>query len=247
MESDRAQLLSICHKLILRRNTGYDFGSYQAGFLEMADARKYEEIVLVNDSVYGPFYDLKAIFDEFARRNADIWSITDSYEHEYHLQSYFLVFKPSAWQHPLIQQFWKRLWHVKNKKAAVHLYEIGLSRLAKRARLRLEAWCDCAQVNEAVLKKAGDQLSSPSSGSMPLSEIEKRRLTQLLDVGLGRPCNITHYYWDYLIREHGCPYLKVELLRYNPARVLNVSFYRDVLNSSYPHDLISEHLRRSGR
>jgi len=246
-ESDRAQLLTICHKVILRRNLGYDFGSYRAGILEMADAHDYEQIVLVNDSVYGPLHDLKGIFDEFARRDVDIWSITDSFEHEYHLQSYFLVFRRSAWRHPLIQQFWRRLWLVNGKRAAIHLYEIGLSRVAKRARLRLEAWCDYARVNEAVMRNAGELLSGSSEGDTKLNEIERRRLTQLLDVGLGNYCNITHFYWDYLIRDYRCPYLKVELLRTNPSRILNTGFYRDVIPAFYPHDLISEHLRRIGR
>jgi len=243
-QSDCELLLTICHKVILRRNHGYDFGSYQAGILEMGGAHDYEQILLTNDSVYGPFYDLKAIFEEFVRRDIDIWSITDSMEHEYHLQSYFLVFKREAWRHPLIQQFWKKLWLMSSKKAVIHVYEIGLSRAAKRAGLRLGAWCDYPRVNEAVLKKASALLSGNSPGTAPLDEIERRRLGQVLDIGLINRCNISHFYWDYLIRDHQCPYLKVELLRDNPAKVLNVAFYRDVVPAPYPHDLIREHLRR---
>ena len=246
-ESDRTQLLAICHKVVLRRNRGYDFGSYQAGILEMADVHDYEQVVLINDSIYGPLHDLKGIFEEFARREVDIWSITDSYEHEYHLQSYFLVFKRSAWKHPRIQQFWRKLWLVDLKKAAIHLYEIGLSRVAKKARLRLGAWCDYSQINEAVLRRAGELLTETQREVTPLNEIERRRLTQLLNVCLENNCNITHFYWDYLISEYQCPYLKVELLRDNPARMLTTAFYRDVLPASYPYELIREHLRRVSR
>jgi len=246
-EADRRQLLTICHKVILRKNNGYDFGSYRAGIREMLKSHDYEQIVLTNDSVYGPLHDLKSIFDDLAQRPIDIWSITDSYEHEYHLQSYFLVFSRKAWNHPLIQRFWNGFWHVKNKGAAIHLYEIGLSRAAKKARLQLGAWCDTTEVIETSLKKANTQFSAISGGTVPHDEIEKRRLLQLIDVSLGSNCNVSHFYWEYLIRDFRCPYLKVELLRDNPCRVPNVHFYRDFIPDSYPHELIREHLRRYGR
>jgi len=246
-EPDREELLKLCHKVILRKNFGYDFGSYRAGLMEMADSHEYEQFVLVNDSVYGPFYDLKAMFDEMAQRQTDIWAITDSYEYEYHLQSYFLAFNRKTWKHPKFQEFWRKFLHIQNKRGAIHVYEIGLSRIAKKANLKLEAWCDSAKVTETVLKKAGAQLSAAGLNSSPMDEIEKRRLVQLLDVSLGAPCNITHVYWDYLIRDFRCPYLKVELLRDNPLRILNVAFYRDLLTKIYPDGLISSHLRQNGR
>lgn len=246
-EQDCQQLLTLCHKVILRKNFGYDFGSYRAGLMEMADARDYEQFVLVNDSIYGPLHDLKAIFEAMAQRPADIWAITDSYESEYHLQSYFLVFNRKAWRHRLFKRFWKKFLHVQNKRSAIHLYEIGLSRQAKKADLQLDAWCDSARIAETVLKKASVQLAADLKESSSLDEIEKRRLIQLMDVSLGSPCNITHFYWDYLIRDFKCPYLKVELLRDNPMRIPNVAFYRELLNGTYPADLISNHLRKNGR
>ena len=246
-EPDRDALLTVCHKVILRKNFGYDFGSYRAGLMEMAGAGGYEQFILVNDSVYGPFYDLKAMFDEMARRDADIWSVTDSYEYEYHLQSYFLVFNRKTWQHPKFQIFWRKFLHVQNKRSAIQVYEIGLSHIAKKANLKLDAWCDSSRVTETVLKKAGEQLSAAALESSLIDEIEKRRLVQLLDASLGRSCNITHVYWDYLIRDFRCPYLKVELLRDNPLRIPNVAFYRDLLTDIYPDDLISNHLRQYGR
>lgn len=243
-ETDCQRLLAICNKVILRDNFGYDFGSFRAGLMEMTRDRAYEQFILVNDSVYGPFHDLSRIFDSMSQRPADIWSITDSYEHEYHLQSYFIVFNRRTWERQLFREFWTKFLHIKSKRGAIHLYEIGLSRVAKKAGLVLDAWCDTARVYEIVLKGAAAKLASATKET-PLDEIEKRRLTQLMDVSLGAPCNITHMYWDYLIRDFGCPYLKVELLRNNPLRVLNIAFYRDLLNGSYPHDLISNHLRRS--
>jgi hypothetical protein len=245
-DADREHILTLCHKLILRRNFGYDFGSYRAGLKQLNPQHSYEQILLVNDSVYGPIHDLKPIFEAFAQKSADLWSITDSYEQEYHLQSYFLVFNRAAWEHPRIQKFWKRFWYVNSKKAAIQLYEIGLSRAAKVAHLRQAAWCDYATLTPLMLKKVEARLATSPPEDPPLAGMEKRRLEHLLDTTLGHRRNISHYYWDYLIRDHGCPYLKVELLRDNPVRVPNVVFYRDVLRDLYPHALIDEHLRRSG-
>ncbi len=243
-DADREQILTLCHKLILRRNIGYDFGSYRAGLEQLNPQHSYKQILLVNDSVYGPIHDLKPIFEAFERQSVDLWSITDSYEHEYHLQSYFLVFNRAAWEHPRMQKFWKRFWYVKSKKAAIQLYEIGLSRTAKDAHLRQAAWCDYSTLTPLMLKKVEAKLTA--TFDPPLPEMEKRRLEHLLDTTLGHRRNISHYYWDYLIQDHDCPYLKVELLRDNPVRVPNVIFYRDILRDLYPHALIDDHLRRSG-
>jgi hypothetical protein len=243
---NREEILACCHKLIIRKNVGYDFGSYRAGLKEMAWAQDYEQIVLVNDSVYGPFHDLGSIFEHFSHRDADLWSITDSYEHEYHLQSYFLVFNRKAWQHPRIQKFWKSMVPVRKKNLAIHLYELGLSRTAKRSGLRLAAWCDYDQVTITSLKKASARMATTEKEE-GMDPIEKRRLQQLMDASLGQPCNISHFFWDFLIQDHQCPYLKVELLRDNPMGVSNVNFYRDYLPSGYPKELIEQHVRNHGR
>ena len=79
--------------------------AWKHGILDKKDELKdYDELILFNDSFYGPFYPFQDIFDEMAKRsNADFWGLTihgkteattavfpDGYIRE-HIQSYFLV------------------------------------------------------------------------------------------------------------------------------------------------------------
>ncbi len=57
--------------------------------------------------------------------------------------------------------------------------------------------------------------------------------------------NPTHYFWKELITKHRMPFLKVELLRDNPAGI-DISGWEEVVKScsNYNVDLIKRHLAR---
>jgi hypothetical protein len=56
-------------------------------------------------------------------------------------------------------------------------------------------------------------------------------------------------HWDRLITVLGCPFIKRELLLYNPLKVTHVSRWRDVIRgvSGYDTELIARHLRTQVR
>ena len=56
------------------RHQEYDFGSYKRGFLWAQESnilKRYDWIYLVNDSVFGPFFDLEPILDNMEKQNAE--------------------------------------------------------------------------------------------------------------------------------------------------------------------------------
>ncbi len=65
--------------------------------------------------------------------SAPFWGLTDSYEMARHLQSYFLVAKPTVTAAPWFQRFWREVRHVPNayKYLIVRCYEVGLSEVAR--------------------------------------------------------------------------------------------------------------------
>src|SRR5262252_6692995 len=48
----------LCGAILLRANVGMDFGAYKDGIGELPRLDRLEALLLANDSVYGPFYDL---------------------------------------------------------------------------------------------------------------------------------------------------------------------------------------------
>lgn len=76
--------------IIIRNNYGKDFGGFKDA-LKHIDQKKYDDIMLLNDSMIGPLFKSSFISD-FDKIRGDVVGITDSYDIKYHLQSSFLKF-----------------------------------------------------------------------------------------------------------------------------------------------------------
>lgn len=202
-----------------RRNVGYDFAAYRDGLFALGDLTRFDQVLLVNDSVYGPLFDLGALLRRCDDR-ADVWGMTDNRDHGYHLQSYFLLFRRPALASPAFGVFWRGVRLVQSRQWVIRHYEVGLTRHLQSAGLR----CTALFPHEAVLADGSQQ-------------------------GRGGAINVMHVAWDRLIGAMGCPFIKRELLLYNPLKVPHVSCWRDVIRkaSSYDIELIARHLRAQRR
>ncbi len=237
----------LCAVVARRRNVGYDFGAFKDGIGLVGDLAGLDELVLANDSVYGPFHDLEGILRQADGARASVWGITDSWEISYHLQSYFLLFKAEALRHPAFARFWRGVRYVQSKSWVIRRYEVGLSRTLIRGGLRCAALFPyrqaAARISEAV--RASGALDGQTLGRR-----HREYLAALCNaVDRGIPLNGSHYFWDYLIGEMGCPFLKRELLQKNPAQVPFVHCWDQLIGrtSRYNPDLILRHLEASLR
>ncbi len=115
---------------IVRENIGYDFASYRDGFAYLKQQnilKNYDEVVFCNDSAYGGFHSFKNMFKAMEERKCDFWGLTDTYMHDYHLQSYFLVFRKSVFLSEVFDNFIKSVTVQKTKDDVIQKYEVGLS------------------------------------------------------------------------------------------------------------------------
>jgi lipopolysaccharide biosynthesis protein len=211
------RLLPLSALVLHRRNVGYDFGAYKDGLAALGDLTRFELVVLANDSVYGPLFDLAPLLARCDRR-ADIWGITDSPARRYHLQSYFLALGPRALASPDLAAFWRSVGPVQSREWVIRNYELGLTQEARRAGLR------CAALYEYA------RLAAAASGTVAKPK---------------RPLNPMLAFWDDLITRGHCPFIKRELLMYNPLRLPHVGNWKEVIRrvSPYDIDLIERHLR----
>lgn len=89
------KLKSIADELYRRPNTGFDFGVYRdvlENYLEPGELEQYQELILCNDTCYGPFVSFAKIFACMEERNAEFWSINYIEDPLLpHFQSYFMV------------------------------------------------------------------------------------------------------------------------------------------------------------
>jgi hypothetical protein len=233
--------------LVLHRwNVGYDFGAYRDGLLALGDLTRFDQVLLANDSVYGPLFDLGGTLAR-CDDGADIWSTTDSYDRGYHLQSYFLLFRRPALGNPDLMAFWRAVWPVNSRDWVIRRYEIGFTRAMRRAGLRCAALFPYDQAVTLFKERALGGTTGAYDGS---AEPYRVFAAKTLDaIARGQPCNAMHHFWDLLVVEMQCPFIKRELLVYNPLQVPGVCQWRDVVNhvSGYNTDLIVRQSRDLGR
>lgn len=84
-----AELVGMADALYWKALNGFDFSAYAVGLHAIADASPGAEVFVLNDSNFGPFYDLTPLLD------AATWDLTGfsgSYQFERHVQSFaFLI------------------------------------------------------------------------------------------------------------------------------------------------------------
>lgn len=238
--ADVARLQDISALIVERENVGYDFGAWKDGIALIPDLASVNRLLLVNDSVYGPFHNIEASLDRMAAEDADIWGMTDGWDFGFHLQSYFILFHAAALRSPAFAEFWSRVRYIQSKFEVVRRYEIGLTKAMGRGRLRCRAlfpYRDCAR---ALVQ------SVVEGGVLEKLDPVRQSFVQLVykTIDAGRPLNATHFFWDYLIAKKQFPFIKRELLQRNPAAIPLLNYWESVVenNSDYDTSLIVEHL-----
>ncbi|MCX2975682.1 hypothetical protein EYC87_19070 [Halieaceae bacterium IMCC8485] len=230
---------------IERTNEGYDFYSYKKG-LEALKLNKFDELILCNDSVYGPSSALQPIIEEMRDRPCDFWGMTESYDLARHLQSYFLVFNQKAFLSETFQSFWNNLAIIDNKREIIESYEVGLSRSLVKDGLTFQAVASFEHENQTkrILRSWKFYF-----GAMRRRWNDKRfwqLVYSFLFTGMKISVNPTHTEWRSILEHHGVPFIKTELLRVNPTGVKNLHEIYSVLEkeTDYPVTLIKAHLSR---
>src|SRR5205823_4815644 len=81
----------------------------------------------------------------------DIWGMTDSYEINYHIQSYFLYFNELVIKSETWLDFWQKMdFTGLSKWDIIVKYEIGLSQSFLKASFKLGAYAHIEAVNRSI-------------------------------------------------------------------------------------------------
>lgn len=179
-------------KVIERENLGNDFGAWQEGIRNYQLKNDCTHVLFANDSVFGPIGDLAAMLQKMANETVDFWGVTDSYQHGWHLQSYFLCFAREVFDSDGFRSFFTTNFNALDKAAIISTGEIGLT---------------------SALIDSGFKPGCVVSSVLLQGDSAKDKLLAH---------NVTHYYWKELITKHSVPFLKKEVLLRNPEGLSNV-------------------------
>ncbi|HMK89899.1 MAG TPA: glycoside hydrolase family 99-like domain-containing protein [Methylocystis sp.] len=134
-----------------RRNAGLDFGAWRDCIRKIGweQLREFDQVILVNNSCYGPLFPLREMFDAMREKEADFWGVTgfplieSSVRPEAHflpgrmiprhVQSYFLVFERHVVASSAFQAFWESVEDKTDFMEVVTSYEAQLTPLLEAA------------------------------------------------------------------------------------------------------------------
>jgi lipopolysaccharide biosynthesis protein len=234
-----ADIEPFCRQIVWRRNVGYDFGGYKDGIRSLGNLDAIDRLIVMNDSAYGPFYSLRNMINGVDGTKTDCWGITESWEHHYHVQSYFMLFFRGALSSVAFRQFWRRFPYVNRKAWVIRYGEIKLSQILAQRKLRVRVLAPYWEVAKHVLDKMARIPSDvPEEHKSFLNYVQSH-------IVLGHPLNPSHYFWETLILDFGSPFLKREVITSNPTGSPFNWRWAEVIarNSNYDPGLIVRHLQ----
>ena len=125
--------------IFYRENKGLDAGGFKDALCRWIGwnrVGRYDEVILANDSFYGPFADLGGIFTEMESRGLDFWGLMGRGAGEYgaigrdpeHILSFFYAFQAPLIHSRAFQEYWETMPYYGSYMEVVKQYERQLTR-----------------------------------------------------------------------------------------------------------------------
>lgn len=126
-------------KIYYRKNIGFDAGAYKDAlcqYLGWSEISCYDELLLINDSFYGPIYPVEDWFRNIENVDTDYWGMirapqgkfADGFVYNAHIQSYFLAFRKTVLRSSCFRRYWEELEYPRSLYEAVKEFEIGCNK-----------------------------------------------------------------------------------------------------------------------
>ncbi len=162
-DEGRNKLKAFTQDIFVRSNTGFDCGAVKDVLFNLYGWDKvyeYDELLIVNDTVYGPLYPFKRVFFEMDQRDVDFWGLTlqgvtydlaytDKAKHlvpEY-VQSYFINVKKRLLHSSSFYAFWTELSPESlSFTQAIQEYEIAFTTRFSREGYSYGAYTDTSNI-----------------------------------------------------------------------------------------------------
>ena len=137
-DEGRKKLEKYVTDFLVRENKGFDVWGYKEGleFYGWEELEKYDEIILMNYTIFGPIYSFSEMFKTMNKKDLDFWGITKHHEVDFdvfdtckygyipeHIQSSFLVIRNSLLKTKDYQDMWKNMPMINSYAESVGLYE----------------------------------------------------------------------------------------------------------------------------
>lgn len=235
-------------RFIPRDNVGYDFGSWRAGIeaLTNESALPCDELICVNDSVYGPLFDLGPALADRRVAAADFWGMCLSTQGPKrrgkrtrcpHIQSWFFAMRRPVLESEAFSRFWNSVEPLATKEEIIERYEIGMSEQFTEAGFRSAALYDTRDHGPAGMDEIWPHLSwRHPRRSWRVAKKSRREMHNPSEL------------FPLRLVDAGVPFVKAGLFRVNHYG-LNLGHVLQGIHArtAYDTELIETHLARVAR
>jgi len=225
-----------------RPNSGYDFGAWRDGLASL-DRAAYDEILCVNDSVYGPLADLGPSLASARTTEADLWGMVVSEQaarrgapRHRHVQTWFFGGRRRLLESDAWDRFWAAVEPQASKQDVIERYEVGLSQAVAQAGMVVAGIYDAGRAPRVGYAELMPEISL----------LEPARSWRVVRKGRRMPHNPSELVWWRLLRA-GVPFVKVGLLRTNHYGVDLRRVLAEIDRApAFEPGLVRRHLERCG-
>ena len=161
----RMILMQYSTDIISRPNIGFDAGGWRDAMVNHIGFEKlqeYDEIILFNDSFFGPIYPFKEMFDAMDSKDIDFWGITVhgdtrnaknlcpyGYRPRY-LQTYFLAFRQNLVKSKEFQEYWADLPNFSDFNHIAFKHQAVFTRYFSDLGFKWAAYVDTIDLEESI-------------------------------------------------------------------------------------------------
>lgn len=236
------EVAAVVDAYLPRPNAGYDFGAWRDGLASL-DRGGYDEIICVNDSVYGPLADLGPPLASPRTAGADLWGMVVSEQaarrggpRQRHVQTWFFAARRRLLESDAWDRFWADVEPQASKQDVIERYEVGLSQAVEAAGMAVAGIYDAGLAGRVGFAELVPEVSL----------LEPARSWRVVRKGRRVPHNPSELVWWRLLRA-GVPFVKVGLLRVNHYGVDLRRVLAALENTpGFDAGLVRRHLARCG-
>lgn len=116
------KIRKITDEITIRPNEGFDAMAYKQGLqlIDYDSKHQFDEVLMVNDTCYGPLFPFSEMFDEMEKRDCDFWGVTAHMEMvpnpftfegilPYHLNANFIAVRDRMLHSKEFRDYWEEL------------------------------------------------------------------------------------------------------------------------------------------
>lgn len=136
--SERKKFEKVANEVYERENRGFDVWAYKRGIEKAGweNLEKYDELILLNFTNFGPVYPFSTMFQETDEYDVDFWGITEHYGYDSdpygkckygylprHIQSSFIAIRRQMFMSKDFREYWENMPMIHNYAEAICFHE----------------------------------------------------------------------------------------------------------------------------